>query len=102
MDTSKEECKHSWIQESPIKVCFYCGFKPEISTSKDIRERVKEAADNNMVAGVGGEFISDEGIDSIINIFKEYIEEKSSKSKMIGRLAFTQELLEGLEKENGK
>ena len=23
-----KECKHSWIQDTPIKVCYRCGFKP--------------------------------------------------------------------------
>lgn len=24
----KEECKHEWMQNAPIKVCYKCGFKP--------------------------------------------------------------------------
>ena len=27
-NSTQNDCKHSWIQDSPIKVCFYCGYKP--------------------------------------------------------------------------
>ena len=26
--STKKECKHSWMQDAPIKVCYHCGFKP--------------------------------------------------------------------------
>jgi len=42
----------------------------------------------------------DDALNCLIQVSKSYIEEKSSKSKTIGRLAFTQELLDGLKKEN--
>lgn len=66
-----------------------------MDTSKDIRERFDKPIEDLIFDRIGVETFKD----SIIQVFKEYIEEKSSKSKMIGRLAFTQELLEGLEKE---
>lgn len=32
--TGEKECKHSWLQDAPIKVCYHCGFKPT-PTNKD-------------------------------------------------------------------
>ena len=25
-----DKCEHSWIQDAPIKVCYYCGYKPKV------------------------------------------------------------------------
>lgn len=41
---------------------------------EDIREQIKEIADRSLVVGVGGEFVSDEGIDELCILFSTLLD----------------------------
>ena len=33
--STKDKCKHSWMQDAPEKVCYHCGLKPFIKCFQD-------------------------------------------------------------------